>query len=129
MIKLDPIIAVGDVESSANWYKQVFGFVNAHGGSDFAVLKSDSGAVILCLHQWGTHEHPTLTEQNEKAGNGLLLYLRVGNIQAIKDNLDRIEWSLEEETHLNENSRRNEFSIRDPDGYFLTVSEFHEYQG
>lgn len=29
---------------------------------------------------------------------------------------------LEEEPHLNPNTRTNEFSLRDPDGYYVTIS-------
>jgi hypothetical protein len=35
---------------------------------------------------------------------------------------------IEEDIHLNPNSRRKEFFIRDPDGYFLTITEFHKYE-
>lgn len=28
--------------------------------SDFGQLVDDDGTVLLCLHQWGAHEHPTL---------------------------------------------------------------------
>jgi len=30
---------------------------------------------------------------------------------------------------LNPNSRRKEFSLRDPDGCYLTITEFHKYEG
>lgn len=30
---------------------------------------------------------------------------------------------------LNTNSFRQEFSFKDPDGYFITVAEFHIYEG
>lgn len=129
MTKLDPIIAVKDVESSAKWYQQIFGFENVHGGNNFAVLKSETNEIILCLHKWEEHDHPTLTDQNVTAGNGLLLYFRTENIAIIKQNLDKINWSIEEEIHQNTNSLKKEFSFKDPDGYFLTVTEYHEYEG
>lgn len=81
-MKLDPIIAVKDVEASAKWYEQIFGFKNAHGGKDFAVLVSENDEIILCLHKWGEHQHPSLTDQNIIAGNGLLLYFRTDNLEA-----------------------------------------------
>ena len=31
---------------------------------------------------------------------------------------------LEEEPHANPNTRTREFSLRDPDGYYVTISEF-----
>lgn len=129
MTKLDPIIAVKNVEASAGWYQNVFGFNNTHGGNHFAVLTNTQNEIILCLHAWEMDNHPTMTDPEIPAGNGLLLYFRTANWREIKQNLDKIGWTLEEEIHQNENSRKQEFSFRDPDGYFITVSEFHEYNG
>jgi len=129
MTQLDPIIAVKDVEASIKFYQQVFGFKNAHGGKEFAVLKSENDEIILCLHKWGAHDHPTLTNPGIRAGNGLLLYFRTENIETIRKNADKAACKIEEEVHLNPNSLKKEFSFRDPDGYYLTVTEFHEYEG
>lgn len=129
MTKLDPIIAVKDVEASAAWYQQVFGFKNLHGGEDFAVLTTESNEIILCLHKWAEHNHPSLTDQTVMAGNGLLLYFRTNNLETIRNKVDEAGCSIEEEVHLNPNSLRKEFSFRDPDGYFLTVTDFHIYEG
>lgn len=40
-----------------------------------------------------------------------------------------IHKSVEEDIHLNPNSTKKEFSLRDPDGYYLTITEFHTYEG
>jgi predicted enzyme related to lactoylglutathione lyase len=129
MTRIDPIIAVKDVEASAKWYQQVFGFKNAHGGKDFAVLKSEDDEIILCLHMWGEHSHPSLTDQSIKAGNGLLLYFRTDNMETLRKNVDEVGTKIEEEIHQNRNSLRKEFSLRDLDGYYLTITEFHKYEG
>ena len=129
MLQIDPIIAVKDVEASAKWYQQVFGFKNAHGGKDFTVLKSEDDEIVLCLHKWGKHNHPSLTDQNIKAGNGLLLYFRTDNMETIRKNVDEVGAKIEEEIHLNENSLKKEFSISDIDGYFLTITEFPKFEG
>ena len=129
MTKLDPMIAVKDVQASAQWYQKIFGFSNAHGGKHFAVLTNYDNEIILCLHAWERDGHPTLTNLDITAGNGLLLYFRTSDWKEIKRNLDEIGWVIEEEIHTNTNSLRKEFSFRDPDGYFLTVTEFHEYEG
>lgn len=129
MTQLDPIIAVADVAASAAWYQKIFGFRNAHGGEDFAVLMDETDQIILCLHQWAAHEHPTLKDRSIAVGNGLLLYFRTSNMEAIKSNLEKENWLLEEALHLNPNSQRMEFSLKDPNGYFLTVTEYHRYEG
>jgi len=38
MIKIDPIIAVKDVEASSKWYQSVFGYRSMHGGKEFDIL-------------------------------------------------------------------------------------------
>lgn len=127
MIKLDLIIAVKDVEASAIWYEQIFNFKKAHGGNDFAVLVTENDEIILCLHKWGEHQHPSLIDQNTIAGNGLLLYFRTDNIEGIRKNVDQAYCEIEEEIHLNTNSLKKEFALKDPDGYFLTITEYHTY--
>jgi hypothetical protein len=44
-------------------------------------------------------------------------------------NVERLGYLIEEELHLNTNSNRKEFSLRDPDGYFLTITDDHQYEG
>lgn len=128
-MRLDPIIAVKDVQSSAEWYCKVLGFNNAHGGSHFAVLTNRENEVMLCLHAWEVDNHPTMQNQDITPGNGLLLYLRTQDWKEIKRNLEGMGWEIEEDVHLNPNSFKQEFSFRDPDGYFITVTEFHTYEG
>ncbi|HEX3168316.1 MAG TPA: VOC family protein [Chitinophagaceae bacterium] len=129
MTRLDPIIAVKDVEASSKWYQKIFGFKNNHGGDHFSVLVSDDNEIILCLHKWNEHNHPTMTSPDITVGNGLLFYFRTENMDMIYQNAIKADCVIEEEVHLNPNSLRQEFSFRDPDGYFLTVTEFHKYEG
>jgi len=129
MTRLDPIIAVKDVEASSNWYQKIFGFRRNHGGNHFSVLISEDDEIMLCLHQWGEHDHPTMTNPGITPGNGLLLYFRTTNMNGIYQNALTAGCVIEEDMHTNPNSLNKEFSFRDPDGYFLTVSEFHKYEG
>jgi hypothetical protein len=42
------------------------------------VILDTDGTVLLCLHQWGAHGHPSLMSPDEaSSGNGLLLFFRV----------------------------------------------------
>ena len=129
MIKIDPIIAVKDVAASADWYQELFGWRKKHGGHAFAVLVSGDDDILLCLHQWGEHEHPTMADPTVTAGNGLILYFRTDNMNAIRQKAAEAGLLVEEEVHVNPNSLKREFSLRDPDGYFLTITEFHQYKG
>ena len=129
MTRLDPIIAVKDIQHSSTWYQNIFELRNEHGGADFSVLVGDDDEVILCLHEWEEHNHPTMTDPNITPGNGLLLYFRTEDLNKVYQNALRAGCRIEEDIHLNPNSLRKEFSFRDPDGYFLTVTEFHKYEG
>jgi uncharacterized glyoxalase superfamily protein PhnB len=130
MTKLDTVIAVKDVDVSAKWYEQIFGFENSSPeGHGFAVLKSETNEIILCLHKWKMDNHPTMKNPNITPGNGLILYFRTKNMDTIYQNAINAGCVIEDEIHKNPNSLKKEFSFRDLDGYFLTVSEFHKYEG
>lgn len=129
MTKLDPIIAVKDVEASSKWYQSVFGCRSMHGGKEFDILVSEDDEVLLCLHKWGEHEHPTMTNPTIASGNGLILYFRTEHLDMIRQNAEKSGCLIEKDIHLNSNSIKKEFSLRDPDGYYLTITEFHKFEG
>ena len=100
MNKVDPIIAVNDVPASAAWYQEVFGCTGMHGGEHFEILLDRKGEVLICLHQWGTHEHPTMIEPVQP-GNGLILYLRTDQMETIHKLLDAMKEKFPEIPSLN----------------------------
>jgi len=129
MTKIDPIIAVKDVNESSKWYQSAFNCNRTHGGNDFAVLVDENNEVLICLHKWGEHEHPTMKNPNIKPGNGLILYYKTDNLDIIRENIMKMNFPVEEEIHINPNSTKREFSLLDPDGYYLTITEYHMYEG
>jgi catechol 2,3-dioxygenase-like lactoylglutathione lyase family enzyme len=89
----------------------------------FGQIVDTDGTVLLCLHKWGAHEHPSLTSPDDaKPGNGLLLFFRVDNFNATLTRARALVSLLEEEPHVNPNTGTTEFSLRDPDGYYVTIS-------
>jgi len=92
-------------------------------------LATKENEIFICLHKWGTHEHPTMLNLNTTLENGLILYFRTQNMEEIYQNLKKMDYAIEEEIRLNQNSRKKEFSVKDPDGYYLTISEFHKFEG
>jgi catechol 2,3-dioxygenase-like lactoylglutathione lyase family enzyme len=75
------IIGVADVPQSFKWYQSLLGLPETAPAHDYfgQILDSD-GTVLLCFHQWGAHDHPSLTSpQHATPGNGLLLFFRVDN--------------------------------------------------
>jgi len=123
MIKNEPIIGVSDVKKSSEWYQNLLDCNSSHGGSTFEMLTDNNGEVFLCLHKWGEHEHPTLSSPQIKPGNGLILYLRVENLNTVWDNASRLNFEIEESRHLNPNSGKEQFCLRDSDGYYLMITE------
>jgi predicted enzyme related to lactoylglutathione lyase len=127
MTKIDPIIAVKDIEISSKWYQSVFNCRSMHGGKEFDILVSENDEILICLHKWGEHGHPTMTNPNITPGNGLILYFRTENLNDTRQNVEKLGCTIEEDIHVNPNSTKKEFSLRDPDGYYLTITEFHKY--
>jgi catechol 2,3-dioxygenase-like lactoylglutathione lyase family enzyme len=126
MKRLWTIIGVGDVARSVKWYQSLFGQAETSPAHDYFGQISDSdGTVLLCLHKWGAHEHPSLTSPDHgKAGNGLLLFFRVDDFGMALSRARALVTRLEEEPHLNPNTGTMEFALRDPDGYYVMISAF-----
>ena len=55
-------------------------------------------------------------------GNGLLLFFRVDDFDMALQRARALATRLEEEPHVNPNTQTKEFSLRDPDGYYVTIS-------
>ena len=118
------IIGVRDVPHSFAWYQSLFGQTLTAPAHDYwgQILDAD-GTVLLCLHQWGAHEHPSLRSPDEAApGNGLLLFFRVDDYEMALKRARTLVDEFEEEPNRNANTQTMEFSLRDPDGYYVTIS-------
>jgi predicted enzyme related to lactoylglutathione lyase len=127
------IIGVSDVLASFKWYQSLFSQPEtrpAH--DDFGQILDSDGTVLLCLHQWGAEEHPSLMSPDEATpGNGLLLFFRVDDFDRALKRARALVPRFEEEPHANPNTGTQEFSLRDPEGYYVTISAFssHELEG
>jgi predicted enzyme related to lactoylglutathione lyase len=118
------IIGVSDVLGSFKWYQSLFGQPKTSPSHDyFGQILDTDGTVLLCLHQWGAHEHPSLMSADEGTpGNGLLLFFRVDDYDKALKRARALVGRFEEEPHVNPNTQTSEFSLRDPDGYCVTIS-------
>ncbi len=118
------IIGVSDVPSSFKWYQSLFGqpaTLPAH--DDFGQILDSDGTVLLCLHEWAAHEHPSLMSPDHgKPGNGLLLFFRVDDFDRALQRVRGLVPRLEEEPHVNPSTGTMEFALRDPDGYYVMLS-------
>jgi len=135
------IIGVSDVAGSFKWYQSLFGQPETPPGhDDFGQIVDTDGTVLLCLHQWGDapkkattrppHHHPPLmSPEKASPGNGLLLFFRVDDFDMALKRARALATRFEEEPHLNPNTQTREFSLRDPDGYYVTISALSEPGG
>lgn len=122
MIRNEVIIGVRDVTKSSEWYQTLLNCQSSHGGETFETLTDESDNVILSLHKWGDHDHPTLANPDIQPGNGLILYFRIGDIEQVWQNAQKLNANIENTPHLNVNSGKKEFALRDIDGYYILVS-------
>jgi catechol 2,3-dioxygenase-like lactoylglutathione lyase family enzyme len=118
------IIGVADVARSLSWYQWLFGQRPTTPAHDyFAQVLDADDTVLLCLHQWGAHEHPTLASPDHAIpGNGLLLFFRVDDFDAALARARSLVGAFEEEPAVNPATGTREFAVRDPDGYYVMVS-------
>ena len=117
------IIGVRDVAASCRWYQSLFGQPEtppAH--SYFGQILDSDGTVLLCLHEWGEHDHPSLRSPDHATpGNGLLLFFRVDDFDTALARA-RALCRLDEDPGVNPNTGTQEFALRDPDGYYVMIS-------
>ncbi|APV48854.1 glyoxalase [Betaproteobacteria bacterium GR16-43] len=123
MKRIWTIIGVADVARSFKWYQSLLGIPESAPAHDHwgQILDAD-GTVLLCLHEWGAHDHPSLASADRaQPGNGLLLFFRVDDFAMALPRAQALG-RLEEEPHLNPSTGTMEFSLRDPDGYYVHIS-------
>ena len=118
------IIGVSDVPGSFKWYQSLLGLPETPPAHDyFGQVMDTDGTVLLCVHKWGAHEHPSLINPDEaRPGNGLLLFFRVDDFDLALKRAHALGTRLEAKPNVNPRTRTLEFSIRDPDGYYVTIS-------
>jgi catechol 2,3-dioxygenase-like lactoylglutathione lyase family enzyme len=118
------IIGVKDVPGSFKWYQSLLGRPETAPAHDYWGQICDSdGTVLLCLHEWGSHDHPSLASADTaQPGNGLLLFFRVDDFDMALQRARALVSRLDEEPHVNPSTGTKEFALRDPDGYYVMVS-------
>ena len=123
MTHLWTIIGVADVIRSFAWYQSLLGLPSTRPAHDYFGTLETHGTVLLCLHRWGDHAHPSLTNADRaEPGNGLLLFFRVDDFDQALSRARTLVTALAEEPHVNPNTGTSEFALRDPDGYYVMIS-------
>jgi catechol 2,3-dioxygenase-like lactoylglutathione lyase family enzyme len=125
MKRIWTIIGVADVGRSFEWYRRLFGQAEARPAhAYFGQIVDADGTVLLCLHAWGAHDHPTLASPDRaEPGNGLLLFFRVDDFDDALARARTLVTQLAEEPRVNPATGTREFALRDPDSYYVMISE------
>jgi len=126
MSRLWTIIGVRNVRRSFDWYRSLLGLPDANPAhDDFGQIVDADGTVLVCLHEWGAHEHPPLAcPAGPTPGNGLLLFFLVEDFDKALARARGLVSALAEEPHVNPSTEAMELSLRDPDGYYVTLSAY-----
>src|SRR5262249_32671650 len=101
------IIGVRDVRTSFKWYQSLFGQPEALPAHDpWGQILDADGTVLICLHQWGAHDHPSLSSPDKvPPGNGLLLFFRVDDYEAALKRARTLVAQFEQEPERNPNTQ------------------------
>src|SRR5438067_12738322 len=115
------IIGVRDVPGSFKWYQSLFGQPETPPGHDyFGQILDTDGTVLLSLHKWGAHEHPSLMSPDAGSpSNGPLLLSRVDDDDMARKRARALADRLQEQSHANPHTQTKELSLRRPDGYHV----------
>ena len=124
MIRTWTIIGVVDVARSFRWYQSLFGQKETAPAHDyFGQITDADGTVLLCMHRWGDHDHPSLRSPDRgSTGNGLLLFFRLDDFEDALRRARSLVGALAPEPQLNPATGTREFGLWDPDGYYVMVS-------
>jgi catechol 2,3-dioxygenase-like lactoylglutathione lyase family enzyme len=124
-MRTETMIGVADVEKSSAWYQRLLGCRGTHGGPWFERLENSDGDVVLLLCRWGGEAHPSLRARPDgPPGSGVEIYLRAESdeaLRAIRERAGEMGAQVLGELAYSELAHQDEFMIRDPDGYVLTL--------
>ena len=125
-MRVEPMIAVSDVETSSTFYEKLLGATNDHGGNEFGRLIVNE-EVVLLIHHWGDPYEPHRTMEKkleECVGHGLVLYFRVKNLETIEKRIKDHRFKIVKPKRFNSVSRQHEIVINDPDGYEIIICAY-----
>lgn len=122
-MKIEPLIAVEDVEKSSSFYRHLLQCTSGHGGPEYEMLMS-GGGLLLQLHARETvHHHPWFVDAEAPCGNGIALWFRTDDFDAAVERIGDLEAEIVGGPLVNSNARQNEIWIRDRDGYLVVISD------
>jgi hypothetical protein len=86
------------------------------GHDDFTLIEDDDGTILLGLHEWGGHG-------DGQPGNGALLFMRVDDFDESLQRARALVSRFETDPEVFESGPGTDaFTVRDPDGYYVTIN-------
>jgi catechol 2,3-dioxygenase-like lactoylglutathione lyase family enzyme len=128
MVRTWPFITVADVRKSSAWYRTLLGGRSSMEPDHphrrlFEQIVDTDGAVLLCLINWADHELPWSPDDGP-VGNGASLYFVVDDFEGAWARARSLGARVEQEPHRTPDGfRTNQFTVRDPDGYRLSIGD------
>lgn len=117
-----PMIAVKDVRASAQYYVNLLAAVSGHGGDEYEQLLVD-GKLVLQLHDCREDaSHGPLRDLSLMAGNGVLLWFTVDDLEPLLERVRARRIPLLREPARNPYSGSMELWLEDQDGYRIVIA-------
>lgn len=121
-MKVEPLIAVRDVEASSLFYQRLLGCESAHGGDEYEMLTYE-GKLLLQLHCRKAPGHPGMCDADIPVGNGVILWFRTNDFEKSVSKVRNLAPEIVAEPHVNQNAHQHEIWFRDLDGYLIVISD------
>ena len=121
-MKTETMIGVADVKKSSAWYQHLLGCSSNHGGSEFDRIVNPEGEVVILLHKLGLDDHPSMAaDEGGQVGRGVEIYFRTADLEFVYQRAREADAEMEIDLGFNPLAHHDEFKLRDPDGYLITV--------
>ena len=118
-----PMIAVRNVPASVAWYRRLLSCDGDDISDEFARLRSGE-RILLLVHDRAADEHGAWErEPGAHVGTGFVLWLIVEDFDGIYERARRVHAQILVEPHENPEDHVREFTVRDPDGYAVSIIE------
>ena len=116
-----PMIMCKSVSKSAKWYCILLDAENDHDGDEFDRIIKD-GEVLLMLHHWTEAEHGLRPPPpGGRLGDGITLWFGPLELEAVSERAKKLHAEIVAEPWYNGLAHWHEFTVRDIDGYGVSV--------
>src|SRR5262245_50758557 len=118
-----PMIAVRDVRATADWYCRLLVCQHDRVDDDFERLRDDA-RVLLLVHSREAQEHGAWERPAPaRAADGFVLWILTEDFDAVYGRACSMGAEILMDPHRNAEDGTREFTLRDPDGYAIAISE------